>query len=162
MASSRQRAAGLIPELARFGAVGLAGSVIDLGGAAWLHGTEGLGSLPAKALSITAATVVTYLGSRFWTFRRRVNQAILREGAWFAALNLIGLAIAEAVVAAVTYGLGLKTALAFNAASVAGTGLGTAFRYFSYDKWVFPPGVCGSAGSPRNLRGHGTWDHAPA
>jgi len=31
----------------------------------------------------------------------------------------------------------LKSALAFNAASVIGTGLGTIFRYFSYKKWVF-------------------------
>ena len=138
MASFLQRAAGLVPELARFGAVGLTGSVVDLGGAAWLHGVEGLGSMPAKALSITAATVVTYLGSRFWTFRHRMNQAVLREGTRFAALNLIGLAIAEAVVACATYGLELRTALAYNAASAAGTGLGTVFRYFSYTKWVFP------------------------
>jgi putative flippase GtrA len=146
MASFRQRAAGLIPELARFGVVGLAGSVIDLGGAAWLHGAEGLGPMPAKALSITVATVVTYLGSRFWTFRHRMNQAVLREGTLFAVLNLIGLAIAEAVVACAVYGLGLKTALTYNAASAAGTGLGTVFRYFSYKKWVF---LAGRAAPPR-------------
>ena len=148
MTSFRQRAAGLIPELARFGVVGLAGSVVDLGGAAWLHGADGLGSMPAKALSITAATVVTYLGSRFWTFRHRANQAVLREGTLFVALNLVGLAIAEAVVACATYGLGLRTALAYNAASVAGTGLGTVFRYVTYKKWVFLAG-CAGALAPR-------------
>jgi putative flippase GtrA len=137
-----------IPELARFGVVGLAGSVVDMGGAAWLHGAAGLGSMPAKALSITAATVVTYLGSRFWTFRHRANRAVLREGALFVALNLIGLAIAEAVVAYATYGLGLKTTLAYNAASVAGTGLGTVFRYVTYKKWVFLAG-CAGALAPR-------------
>jgi len=139
-----QRVARLLPELARFGVVGLAGSVVDLGGAAWLHGVAGLGPLVAKALSVTAATVLTYLGSRFWTFRHRVNQALLREGTLFAGLNLVGLAIAEAVVALATSGLGLNSALAYNAASVAGTVLGTVFRYFSYKKWVFVAGRAGA------------------
>jgi putative flippase GtrA len=141
MVGLRQRFTDLIPELAKFGLVGLAGTVVDLGGAAYLHGAVGLEPLVSKGLSITAATVLTYLGSRFWTFRHRVNQALLREGLLFAALNLVGLAIAECVIAIVTYGLGLKGALAYNAASLAGTGFGTIFRYFSYKKWVFLAGA---------------------
>ena len=139
-----QRVARLLPELARFGVVGLAGSVVDLGGAAWLHGVAGLGPLVAKALSVTAATALTYLGSRFWTFRHRVNQTLLRESTLFAGLNLVGLAIAEAVVALASSVLGLNSALAYNAASVAGTVLGTVFRYFSYKKWVFVAGRAGA------------------
>ena len=137
MASLRKRFADLIPELAKFGVVGLIGSIIDLGGADYLHVHEGIGPMVAKALSITAATIVTYLGSRFWTFRHRVNQALLREGLLFVALNVVGLAIAEIVIAVTTYGLDYRSALAYNAASVIGTGLGTIFRYFSYKKWVF-------------------------
>jgi len=144
MARLHERFAHLIPELAKFGVVGLIGSVIDLGGAAYLHGAMGIGPLSAKALSITAATIVTYVGSRFWTFRHRVNQALLREGTLFVALNVVGLVIAEAVIAFTTYGLGYKSALAYNAASVAGTGLGTIFRYFSYKKWVFLAGAPGT------------------
>jgi putative flippase GtrA len=144
-ASLLQRVTELIPELMKFGVVGLIGAVIDLGGAAYLHGSLGIGPMVAKALSITAAMVVTYLGSRFWTFRHRVNQALLREGTLFVALNVIGLAIAEVVIALTTYGLGAKGALAYNAASVVGTGLGTIFRYFTYKKWVFLDGVPGAA-----------------
>ena len=144
MARLHERFAHLIPELAKFGVVGLIGSIIDLGGAAYLHGAMGIGPLSAKAISITAATIVTYLGSRFWTFRHRVNQALLREGTLFVVLNVIGLAIAEAVIAFTNYGLGFKSALAYNAASVAGTGLGTIFRYFSYKKWVFLAGGPGT------------------
>jgi putative flippase GtrA len=136
-ADLRKRFIDLIPELARFGVVGATGAIIDLGGAAYLHGALGIGPLSAKAASITAATAATYLGSRFWTFRHRVNQALLREGTLFVLLNAVGLVIAEIVIACTTYGLGLKSALAYNAASVAGTGLGTIFRYFSYKKWVF-------------------------
>ena len=145
MVSLRKRFADLIPELAKFGVVGLAGSVIDLGGAAYLHGALGVGPMVSKGLAIIAATVVTYLGSRFWTFRHRANQALLREGVLFAARNIVGLAIAECVIAFVTYGLDMKGTLAYNAASVAGTGLGTIFRYFSYKKWVFLAGVPGAA-----------------
>jgi putative flippase GtrA len=137
LVSLRKRFMDLIPELAKFGVVGLIGSVIDLGGAAYLHGAEGIGPMFSKAISLIAATAVTYLGSRFWTFRHRVNQALLREGMLFIALNVVGLVIAEAVIAFVSYGLDLKHAIAYNAASVVGTGLGTIFRYFSYKKWVF-------------------------
>jgi putative flippase GtrA len=149
LASLRKRLADLIPELAKFGVVGLTGAVIDLGGADYLHVHMGIGPMVAKGLSITAATVVTYLGSRFWTFRHRVNQPLLREGVLFVLLNLIGLGIAEAVIAGVTYGLDMKSELAYNVASVAGTGFGTIFRYFSYKKWVFladAPGTVVAAG----------------
>ena len=149
MVSLSKRFAELVPELAKFGVVGLVGSIVDLGGAAYLHGALGVGPMVSKAISITAATIVTYLGSRFWTFRHRVNQALLREGILFAVLNLIGLGIAEVVIAVTTYGLDLKSELAYNAASVVGTGLGTIFRYFSYKKWVFlahAPGTVVAAG----------------
>jgi putative flippase GtrA len=149
MRSLRKRLAGLVPELAKFGVVGLIGSVIDLGGADYLHVHLGVGPMVSKGLSITAATLVTYLGSRFWTFRHRVNQALLREGILFVMLNVAGLAIAEVVIATATYGLDLKSELAYNGASVAGTGLGTIFRYFSYKRWVFladTPGTVVAAG----------------
>jgi putative flippase GtrA len=145
MASLRKRFADLIPELAKFGVVGLTGAIIDLGGADYLHVHVGIEPMAAKALSITAATIVTYLGSRFWTFRHRVNQALLREGVLFVMLNVVGLVIAEIVIAITTYGLDLKSELAYNAASVIGTGLGTIFRYFSYKKWVFLAGAPGTA-----------------
>lgn len=155
MVSLRKRFADLIPELAKFGVVGLAGSVIDLGGAAYLHGVLGVGPMVSKGIAIIAATVVTYLGSRFWTFRHRANQALLREGLLFAALNIVGLAIAECVIAFVTYGLDMKGTLAYNAASVIGTGLGTIFRYFSYKKWVFLAGVPGAvAAGEAAVSGH--------
>src|ERR1700726_3919744 len=145
MVSIGRRFTELIPELAKFGVVGLIGSVIDLGGAAYLHGDVGVGPMVSKGISLCAATVITYLGSRFWTFRHRVNQALLREGILFAALNLVGLAIAECVIALISYGLDMKGTLAYNAASLAGTGFGTIFRYFSYKKWVFLAGAPGAA-----------------
>jgi putative flippase GtrA len=125
------------PELVKFGIVGGLGTIIDLGGAAVLHSVYHVGPLESKAISITAATIFTYLGSRFWTFRHRENQPVHREALLFVVLNVIGLVLAELVIAFTTYGLGLKGPLAYNAASFIGTGLGTVFRWYAYRKWVF-------------------------
>lgn len=127
----------LVPELAKFGVVGATGAVVDLGGSAVLYGTFHFGPLKAKAIAITAACVVTYLGSRFWTFRHRENQTLWRELGLFILLNGIGLFIAEAVIAITAYAFGNKDQVAYNLASVIGTGLGTIFRFWAYRKWVF-------------------------
>ena len=52
MASLRKRLTDLIPELAKFGVVGLTGAIIDLGGADYLHVHLGVGPMVAKGLSI--------------------------------------------------------------------------------------------------------------
>lgn len=132
-----KRLRDLIPELAKFGIVGTAGAIVDIGGADLLHVTFSFGPLKAKAISIAAATVVTYLGSRFWTFRHRKNQPLVRGVALFIALNGIGLLIAEAVIAITTYGFDQRSAVAYTIANALGTGLGTIFRYFTYKRWVF-------------------------
>jgi len=127
----------MLPELLKFGIVGGIGTVIDLGGAAVLHGKFHVEPLAAKAVSTSLATVFTYLGSRFWTFKHRENQELKREAVLFIGLNLVGLAIAEVVVGLVTYGLNLHGQLEYNAASFVGTGFGTIFRFWAYRRWVF-------------------------
>jgi putative flippase GtrA len=151
------RFAELIAELAKFGVVGAIAAVIDLGGAAYLHGVLGIGPLSAKAAAIAAATVVSYLGNRFWTFRHRGGHALLREWVVFIVLNLVGLLIAEISIGFTYYVLGLHDAIAYNVASVAGTGLATVFRYWSYKKWVFIA-LDGDEAEPasRELTGAGT------
>lgn len=131
------RLAAMLPEMLKFGIIGGIGTVIDLGGAAVLHGKFHVEPLAAKAVSTSLATVFTYLGSRFWTFKHRENQELKREAALFIGLNLVGLAIAEIVVGLVTYGLNLHGQLEYNAASFVGTGFGTIFRFYAYRRWVF-------------------------
>jgi putative flippase GtrA len=137
LAGTVERARQMVPELAKFGVVGSIGAVIDLGGSGALYGTAHLGPLTSKAIAVTVACVVTYLGSRFWTFRHRENQTLVRELLLFIVLNAIGLVIAEGVIAITAYSFGARDQLAYNAASVIGTGLGTIFRFFAYRKWVF-------------------------
>jgi putative flippase GtrA len=127
----------LLPELIRFCIVGGIGAVIDLGGAALLHGKYHVEPLAAKAISTAVAMLVTYLGSRFWTFRHRENQELRREAPLFMGFNLAGLLVAELVVGFVTYVLNLHSQLEYNAASFVGTGLATIFRYYAYKRWVF-------------------------
>ena len=151
----------LVPELLKFCVVGGLGAVIDLGGAAVLHGKFHVEGLEAKAISTIIATVLTYLGSRFWTFKHRENQALGREVAIFVVLNVIGLLIAEAVIAIVTYGLGLHSQLEYNAASVFGTGLATIFRYLAYRQWVFTAPAEESALAPTAAEAEPIPDYPP-
>ncbi len=127
----------LIPEIAKFGVVGGIGAIVDLGGSGVLYGVYHFGPLKAKAIAFVIATVITYVGNRFWTFRHRVNQHWLREIIFFLVLNGLGLLIAEAVIGFTAYGLDKHGNLAYNAANIVGTGLGTIFRYFTYKKWVW-------------------------
>ena len=138
----------MLPEIFKFLVVGGLGTVIDLGGAAVLHGTYHFEPLAAKAVSVTLATVFTYLGSRFWTFKERENQSVRREAVLFLVLNVVGLLIAEAVIGLVTYVMGLRGPLEYNAASFIGTGLGTIFRFWAYRKWVFLAPENASAPTP--------------
>ena len=156
----------LVPELAKFGIVGGIGTVIDLGGAALLHNAFHVGPLAAKAISLTAATIFTYLGSRFWTFRHRENQPVLREAVLFVTINFVGLVIAEVVIAFTTYGLGLKDPIAYNAASLLGTSLGTIFRFYAYRKWVFlapaEPALAVPADAMLDLGEYPPWELDPS
>jgi putative flippase GtrA len=127
----------MLPEILKFCVIGGLGTVIDLGGAALLHSKYHAEPLAAKAISVTLATIFTYLGSRFWTFKERENQSVRREAVLFFVLNVVGLLIAEAVIGLVTYIMGLRGPLEYNAASFIGTGLGTIFRFWAYRKWVF-------------------------
>jgi putative flippase GtrA len=163
-----ERIRHLVPELAKFGVVGGIGAIVDLGGAGVLHSAYHVGPLWSKGISITAATVITYLGSRFWTFRHRENQPVHREAVLFIGLNVIGLIIAEAVIGLTTYALGLKGPLAYNAASLLGTGLGTIFRFYAYRKWVFlapaeqpaPPAPAGA--TVGEMPDYAPWELDPA
>jgi putative flippase GtrA len=157
----------LVPELLKFCVVGGLGAVVDLGGAAVLHGALHVEALEAKAISTVIAMVLTYLGSRFWTFKHRENQALGRELVLFLVLNVVGLVIAEACIAIVTYGLGMHSQLAYNAASVLGTGLATIFRYFAYRQWVFTapaeePAPATASAETEPVPDYPPWDLDPA
>jgi putative flippase GtrA len=128
----------LIHEAGRFGVVGLAGLAVTDGGANLLTYRAHLNSVAATAVAIVAATAVTFLGSRYWTFRDRERSGARRETVLFFAVNGVGIGITEACVG-VTYLFGAaRDGLAYNLALIGGIALATLFRYWSYKKWVWP------------------------
>jgi putative flippase GtrA len=142
----------LVHEVAKFGLVGLLGMVVDLPIYNWLVfdnplviGTPNPDAalmhdrpVTAKFISVTAATIATYLGNRHWTWRHRERTGLHREYVLFFVLNGIGLLIAAGCLGFSRYVLDLHSALADNiSANVVGLGLGTLFRFWSYRKWVF-------------------------
>ena len=156
------RFATLIAELTKFGLVGTIGLITDLGGAAFLHGTVGLGPLTAKAIAATFATVLSYAGHRLWTFRHRAHQGLLRGWVIFFGLNLVGLLISLLVISFFTDVLQLHGLAAYNVAQVIGVVLGMLFRYWSYRRWVFlafEPGE--QVGGPAPVHRHVDAHQAP-
>ena len=135
----------LFGEMARFGAVGVVALAVDVIGFNLLRFAGGEGPLfdrplTAKVLSVTASTTVAYVGNRLWTFRhqRSSTAAVHREFALFVLFSAIALGIAVACLALSHYAFGFTSPLADNiAANVVGLGLATAFRFWSYRRWVF-------------------------
>jgi putative flippase GtrA len=132
-----QRFRVLIHEAAKFGVVGMAGFIVSLGGADVLRYGAGVGKYKAVVAATILATVVTFVGNRYWAFRHRERTGMGRETVLFFVFNAIGLLIQLACVAIVQDGLQLNGKVWYNAANLAGIGLGTLFRFWSYRKWVW-------------------------
>jgi putative flippase GtrA len=132
-----QRFRVLIHEAAKFGVVGMAGFIVSLGGADVLRYGLGVGKYKAVVAATILATVVTFVGNRYWAFRHRERTGMGRETVLFFVFNAIGLLIQLACVAIVQDGLHLNGKVWYNAANLAGIGLGTLFRFWSYRKWVW-------------------------
>jgi putative flippase GtrA len=94
--------------------------------------------LTAKILSAAVATLVAWLGNRYWVFARHRTDSRLRELAAFALANVGGVLIAVGCLAFSHYVLDLTSPLADNvSANVIGLALGTAFRFAAYKWFVF-------------------------
>jgi putative flippase GtrA len=132
-----QRFRVLIHEAAKFGVVGLVGFIVSLGGADVLRYGAGVGKYKAVIAATILATVVTFVGNRYWAFRHRERTGMGRETVLFFVFNAIGLLIQLACVAIVQDGAHLNGKVWYNVANLAGIGLGTLFRFWSYRKWVW-------------------------
>lgn len=136
----------LLPQLARFGTVGLVGLVVDVALFNLLRVTVlapeliAEGPIIAKVISTSVAIAVNWLGSRYWTFRLERRRPAAREAVEFAVVSIGGLLIAVACLVVSRYVLGFTSLLADNiATNVVGLALGSAFRFVLYRAWVFHP-----------------------
>jgi len=130
-------------ELMKFGLVGAIAYVIDVSTFNILrfHGGEGIlfeKPLTAKVISTAIATTWAYFGNRHWAFRHRQRTSFRREYLLFLLLNGFGMIIALSCLWISHYGMHLTSPIADNiSANIFGLVFGTAFRFWSYRKWVF-------------------------
>ncbi|MDE0572583.1 GtrA family protein [Demequina sp. B12] len=134
-------------ELLRFGAVGVAGIVVNLG----VFNLLRLGPLApdseiagdddrvvtAKIIATVVSILFAWWAHRGWTFRGPKRHTPTRELVLFGLVNGAALAVEAAVVAVSHHGLGYVSLFADNVASIIGIGLGTITRYIGYDLFVF-------------------------
>lgn len=129
-------------EMLKFGAVGGVAFVVDVGLMNLLRFGPGevLGDKPltAKVLSVVVATLVSWLGNRYWAFAASRREERGRELVWFLLVNAGGMLLAVGTLGVSHYVLGFTSPLADNiAANGVGLVLGTLFRYFCYRHLVF-------------------------
>lgn len=133
--------------LARFGTVGVAGIVVNLG----VFNLLRLGPLSpdssvagdddrvvtAKVIATVASIVFAWIAHRGWTYRGRRRHTPAKELALFGAVNAVALLLEAGVVALTHHGFGWTSWWADNLSSLVGIGLGTIARYVGFSLFVF-------------------------
>jgi putative flippase GtrA len=128
----------------KFGIVGLLGYVVDVSIFNALSlGVFGVdhffqGPIGAKIVSVTIATLVTWFGNRYWTFREHRRLNFLLELLEFASIAVVGMGISLLCLYISHYVLGFTSLLADNiSANLIGLVIATTFRFFMYRFWVY-------------------------
>ncbi|MFI8351479.1 GtrA family protein [Streptomyces sp. NPDC085596] len=127
----------LAREVAKFGAVGGAGVLVNLGVFNLVRHVSDLPVVRASIIATIVAIVFNYLGFRYWTYRDREKGGRPRELMLFLVFSAIGLVIENGVLYLATYGFGWDTPLQSNIFKFVGIGVATLFRFWSYRTWVF-------------------------
>jgi putative flippase GtrA len=138
----------LIAQGLSFLAVGGVGFLVDVGVFNALRATAlspahvANGELWAKAISVSLAILINWIGNRSLTFRRErrsgSRRVVLREAVEFFVASLLGSAVALACLGISHVVLGLTSAADDNiSANVVGLALGTGLRFVLYRLWVF-------------------------
>ncbi|MFF5440587.1 GtrA family protein [Streptomyces achromogenes] len=127
----------LVRELLKFGAVGGAGVLVNLGVFNLVRNLSDLPVVRASIIATIVAIVFNYVGFRYWTYRDRDRGGRTRELVLFLLFSAAGLVIENGVLYLATYGFGWDTPLQSNVFKFVGIGVATLFRFWSYRTWVF-------------------------
>ncbi len=127
----------LVREVAKFGAVGGAGVLVNLGVFNLVRHVSDLPVVRASIIATVVAIAFNYVGFRYWTYRDRDRGGRPRELMLFLVFSVIGLVIENGVLYLATYGFGWDTPLQSNVFKFIGIGVATLFRFWSYRSWVF-------------------------
>lgn len=133
------RVRAIVHRLGSFSAVGAVAFVVDVTLFNVLSATLVQDSpILAKTMSVVAATTVSWLGSRYITFRKLRTRSIRSESLLFALTNIVGLLISTGCLYISHYVLDFRSQFADNiSGNIVGIALGNIFRYFAYRYVVF-------------------------
>ncbi|MDT0406012.1 MULTISPECIES: GtrA family protein [Streptomyces] len=124
-------------EVAKFGAVGGAGVLVNLGVFNLVRHWTDLQVVRASVIATIVAIVFNYIGFRYFAYRDRDKSGRTREMTLFLLFSAVGLVIENGVLYTATYGFGWDTPLQSNIFKFVGIGVATLFRFWSYRTWVF-------------------------
>ncbi|GAA4077923.1 GtrA family protein [Streptomyces shaanxiensis] len=133
----RQRFDRLMRELAKFGAVGGSGVLVNFLVFNLVRHVTDLQVVRASVIATLVATLTNYIGYRYFTYRDRDKGRRTKELGLFLLFSAVGLVIENGVLYAATYGFGWDSPLQSNVFKFLGIGVATLFRFWSYRTWVF-------------------------
>ncbi|MGW3632895.1 GtrA family protein [Streptomyces sp. NPDC005122] len=133
----RRRFDQLLREVAKFGAVGGAGLLVNLVTFNLVRHATGLQVVRASVIATVVAIVFNYVGFRYFTYRDRDRGGRTREMTLFVLFSAVGLVIENGVLYVATYSFGWDSPLQSNVFKFVGIGIATLFRFWSYRTWVF-------------------------
>lgn len=98
----------------------------------------GLDAVLSKVISSVPATIVAYVGNRYWTYRHRERTGVTREYTMFFVFSAIAAGIQASCVFVSNNLLGYSSTLADNiSGNIVGMALGTLFRFWAFRTFVF-------------------------
>jgi putative flippase GtrA len=129
-----------VGELIRFGLTGLAAYLTDVLVFNLLLFGSHLTAPESKIVSSLAAIAVAFAGSRWFTWPDRRSDRVAREYSLFLLFSVLAAGIQYLCLVVTHVGLGWTSAVADNlSANVVGMALATAFRFWTFRNYVFPP-----------------------
>lgn len=105
----RTRLELLAREVAKFGAVGAFGLLVNIAVFNLLRHTTDLQVVRASVVATFVAILFNYVGFRYWTYRDRDKTGRTRELALFLLFSAAGAVIETGVLYLATYGFGWNT-----------------------------------------------------
>ncbi|MFF2509194.1 GtrA family protein [Streptomyces sp. NPDC058067] len=124
-------------EVAKFGAVGALGTLVNFAVSNVLWHMTSLAAVRANIIATIVAIAFNYAGFRYFTYRDRDKSGRTKELTLFLAFSAVGLVIENGVLYAAIYGFGWDSSLQRNVFKFVGMGIATLFRFWSYRSWVF-------------------------
>ncbi|WP_405582336.1 GtrA family protein [Streptomyces sp. NBC_01190] len=133
----RSRVRLLYREIAKFGAVGGVGVLVNIGVFNLVRNNTGLQTVRASILATVVSIAFNYVGFRYFTYRDRDRAGRTKELSLFLLFSAVGLVIENGVLYLATYGFDWDSRIQSNIFKFVGIGVATLFRFWSYRTWVF-------------------------